>query len=64
MYSIGFYWNEDSGSVGNYSFGGNEAFYGTLKEVKLSRTYCQTRPDNIGPNKRDYKIFQLVEIPE
>jgi hypothetical protein len=63
MYGVGFYWEGDSGSVGLYA-SGNDVFYGTMEDAKNFRTYCQTRPDNKGKDKRNYKIFQLVEVPE
>ena len=64
-YAVGFYWEGDSGSVGCYA-SGSEVFYGTLEEARNFQTYCQTGPDNKarGKDKRIYKIFQLVEVPE
>jgi hypothetical protein len=62
MYGVGFYWEGDSGSVGLYAFG-NELFYGTLEDAKNFQSYCQNQTDNTGKNKREYKIFQLVEVP-
>ena len=62
MYGVGFYWEGDSGSVGLYAYG-SETFYGTLEDAKNFQMYCQTRPDNKGKDKREYKIFQLVEVP-
>ena len=63
MYGVGFYWEGDSGSVGLYA-SGSETFYGTMEEARNFQTYCQNQSDNKGKNKRNYKIFQLVEIPE
>ncbi len=63
MYGVGFYWEGDSGSVGLYAYG-SEVFHGTMEEARNFREYCQTRPDNKGKEKRNYKIFQLVEVPE
>lgn len=62
-YAVGFYWDEDGGSVGCYA-SGSEVHFGTLKEARNFREYCQNRPDNTSDNKRQYKIFQLVEVPE
>lgn len=63
MYAVGFYWEGDSGSVGCYA-SGSETFYGTMEDARNFQTYCQNQPNNKGKNKRNYKIFQLVEIPE
>jgi hypothetical protein len=63
MYGVGFYWEGDSGHVGLYA-SGNEVFYGTMEEAKNFQAYCQSRPDNRGKEKREYKIFQLIEVPE
>jgi hypothetical protein len=63
MYGVGFYWEGDSGSVGLYTYH-NDVFYGTMEEAKNFQTYCQSRPDNKGKEKRQYKIFQLIEVPE
>ena len=62
-YSVGFYWYEDSDQIGIYTYG-RDVFYGTMEEAKEFRDYCQNQPDNQGEDKRDYKIFQLVEVPE
>ena len=62
-YAVGFYWEDESGAVGCYA-SGSEVFYGTMEEAKNFQTYCQSRPDNKGKDKRDYKIFQLVEVPQ
>ena len=63
MYGVGFYWEGDSGPVGLYAYG-SEVFHGTMEDAKNFQAYCQNRPDNKGKDKRQYKIFQLVEIPE
>jgi hypothetical protein len=63
MYGVGFYWEGDSGHVGLYA-SGSEIFYGTMEEAKNFQAYCQSRPDNKGKDKRQYKIFQLIEVPE
>jgi hypothetical protein len=62
-YCVGFYWPKSDGQIGTYTYG-RETFFGTLTQAKEFREYCQTRPDNKGKEKRKYKIFQLVEIPE
>jgi hypothetical protein len=63
MYGVGFYWEGDSGSVGLYTYH-SETFYGTMEQARNFRDYCQNQPDNKGKDKRTYKIFQLVEVPE
>lgn len=60
-YAVGFYWPDADGCVGTYAYGG-ETFFGTMEDARNVREYCQNRPDN--KDKREYKIFQLVEIPE
>ncbi len=62
-YAVGFYWEGDGGSVGLYTYFNNH-FFGTMAAAKKFREYCQTRPDNKGKDKREYKIFMLVEVPE
>lgn len=62
-YAVGFYWEGGTGSVGCYA-SGSEVHYGSLEEARNFQTYCQNRDDNKGKYKRDYKIFQLVEVPE
>ncbi len=63
MYGVGFYWEGDSGSVGCYAYG-NEHFYGTMEDAKNFLAYVQ-RQDEEKPrlNRRDWRIFQLVEVP-
>ena len=62
MYGVGFYWEGDSGHVGLYA-SGSEVFYGTMEEAKNFQAYCQ-RHQRLGEDKREYKIFQLIEVPE
>lgn len=70
-YAVGFYWNGKDGSVGCYA-SGSEVHFGTLKEAKDYREYCQRqakrdkeRGDFIGDKvEREYKVFMLVEVPE
>ena len=61
-YAVGFYWPEGEGSVGTYAYG-RETFFGTMEQARAFREYCQTQIEN-KKEKREYKIFQLVEIPE
>lgn len=57
-YCVGSYWSGKSGSVGTYAFG-KEVFFGTLKEAKKFLKYVKSQ----SPDK-DWKIFQLVEVPK
>jgi hypothetical protein len=57
-YGVGHYWDEGEGSVGLYTYH-NDMFFGTMKEAKKFREYVKKQsPD------REWKIFQLVEVPE
>lgn len=64
---IGFYWEGEEGSIGAYMWRGSEVKFGTLKEAKA---YLKTAKEEYDPkentdeNFHNYKIFQLVEIPE
>ena len=62
-YAVGFYWEGDSGPVGCYA-NGTEVHFGSIEDARNYQTYCQNQPDNKGKDKRQYKIFQLVEVPE
>ena len=62
-YAVGFYWPGGEGCVGTYAYG-SETFFGTMEDARNFRDYCQGQKDNKGKDKRDYKIFQLVEVPE
>ena len=63
-YGVGFYWEGDSGSVGLYAHG-SDIFYGSMEDAQNFRIYCQSQQES-KPKKqrRVYKIFQLVEVPE
>ena len=55
-YSIGHYWDDESGSVGCYNYFG-EVHYGTIEEAKQTLEYVKYKsPDH------DWKIFQLVKV--
>lgn len=57
-YTIGHYWSEgESGRVGCYSYG-SVYFYGTMEEAKKLLKFVK----NKYPEK-DWRIFQLVEVP-
>ena len=62
-YAVGHYWEGESGSVGCYAYG-SEHFYGTMEDAKNFLAYVQ-KQDEEKPrlNRRDWRIFQLVEVP-
>lgn len=62
-YAVGHYWEGESGSVGCYAYG-NEHFYGTMEQAKSFLKYVQSQ-DSKEPKdrRRDWQIFQLVEVP-
>jgi hypothetical protein len=63
MYGVGFYWEGDSGSVGLYAYG-SDTFYGTMEDAQNFLKYCQDQQaDKKKADRKDYKIFQLVEVP-
>lgn len=62
-YAVGFYWEGDSGSVGCYAYG-SETHYGTMEDAQNFLKYVQSQQaDKKKADRKDYKIFQLVEIP-
>jgi hypothetical protein len=66
-FAIGFYWEGGEGSVGCYMWHGSEVKFGTMKEAKsyLKEAKEKYNPaENTDTNFHDYKIFQLVEVPE
>jgi hypothetical protein len=63
-YAVGFYWEGESGSVGCYAYH-SEVHYGTLKEAKDFQKYCRNQQKSEPKDqRRDYRIFQLVEVME
>lgn len=62
-YAVGHYWEGESGSVGCYAYG-SEHFYGTMEEAKSFLKYVQDQDKNEKKaDRRDWRIFQLVEVP-
>jgi hypothetical protein len=61
-YAVGRYWEGESGSVGCYNYFG-EVHYGTMEDAKHTLAYVQSQKKTKA-EKEQYKIFQLVEIPE
>ena len=62
-YAVGHYWEGESGSVGTYNYFG-EVHYGTMEDAKHTLAYVQSQEkEKPRLNRRDYKIFQLIEVP-
>jgi hypothetical protein len=62
-YAVGHYWEGESGSVGTYTYG-NDLFFGTMKEAKSFLAYVQEQDKkNKRADRRDWRIFQLIEVP-
>lgn len=62
-YAVGFYWNGNDGEVGVYAYG-TETHYGTLEDAKGFLEYVKEQEKIENKSKRkEYKIFQLVELP-
>ena len=62
-YAVGHYWSGESGSVGTYAYG-REHFYGTMEQAKNFLEYVQAENKKKKlADRRDWRIFQLVEVP-
>jgi hypothetical protein len=61
-YAVGHYWEGESGSVGCYAYG-NEHFYGTMEQAKNFLKYVQSQDGRLLKDRRDWRIFQLIEVP-
>jgi hypothetical protein len=62
-YAVGHYWEGESGSVGAYNYFG-EVHYGTMEEARYTLEYVQGRDKNLTKSeRRDWRIFQLIEVP-
>lgn len=63
-YAVGHYWEGESGSVGCYAYG-NEHFYGTMEEAQSFLKYVQDMDvkEKKKADRRDWRIFQLIELP-
>ena len=55
-YTIGRYWENDSGSIATYKVYTNDVFYGTLKEAKQTLKYIKKQSPDKG-----WRIFILSE---
>ncbi len=63
-YAVGQYWEGETGSVGTYNYFG-EVHYGTMEDAQNFLKYVESRQeDKKKSDRKVYKIFQLVEIPE
>jgi hypothetical protein len=63
-YAIGHYWEGESGSVGTYAYG-NEIFYGTMEQAQSFLQYVldMDMKEKKKADRRDWRIFQLIEVP-
>jgi hypothetical protein len=62
-YGVGHYWEGESGSVGLYAYH-NEIFHGTMEEAKNFLNYVQEKDkEKKRTDRRDWRIFQLIEVP-
>jgi hypothetical protein len=62
-YAVGHYWESESGSVGTYAYG-SDLFFGTMEQAKSFLAYVQEQDKkNKRVDRRDWRIFQLVEVP-
>ena len=62
-YAIGHYWNGETGSVGVYNYFG-EVHHGTMEDAEHTLAYVQgTEKEKKKEDRRDWRIFQLVEVP-
>ena len=62
-YAVGHYWEGESGSVGCYAYH-NEIFHGTMDDARNFLNYVQNQDKkNPKDQRRNWRIFQLVEVP-
>ena len=62
-YAVGHYWEGESGSVGCYAYH-SELFYGTMEDAQGFLKYVQDQDlKNKKADRRDWRIFQLIEVP-
>jgi hypothetical protein len=63
-YAVGHYWEGESGSVGVYNYFG-EVHYGTMEEAISTLNYVQDKnKKEPKADRKDWRIFQLIEIPQ
>lgn len=56
-YAVGHYWENNSGSIGCYTYH-SEVHFGLMKDAKNFLNYVKTQSP-----QHEWKIFQLVEVP-
>ena len=63
-YAVGHYWEGESGSVGTYAYG-NNLFFGTMEQAQSFLRYVQEqdKKDKKVADRRDWRVFQLIEVP-
>jgi len=62
-YAVGHYWEGESGSVGTYAYG-NEHFYGTMEQAQNFLKYVEEEDKKKKrDDRKDWRIFQLIEVP-
>ena len=63
-YAVGHYWEGESGSVGTYAYG-SDLFFGTMEQAKSFLAYVQEqdKKEKKVADRRDWRIFQLIEVP-
>lgn len=62
-WAVGHYWEGESGSVGVYNYFG-EVHHGTMEEAKIFLKYVQDKDaKEKKADRRDWRIFQLIEVP-
>jgi hypothetical protein len=62
-YAVGHYWSNGNGSVGCYCLF-SEVHFGTMKNAKNFLEYVKEKDKTERKeNRKDWKIFMLVEVP-
>lgn len=62
-YAVGHYWEGEAGSVGVYNYFG-QVHYGTMEEAQNLLKYVQDKNKKEPKvDRRDWRIFQLIEVP-
>lgn len=62
-FAVGHYWMGENGPVGCYAYG-DEVHYGSMEEAQNFLAYVQGQDKNLTKSeRRDWRIFQLVEVP-
>jgi hypothetical protein len=63
-YAVGHYWSDESGGVGTYYYG-SDIFYGTMEQAQSFLQYVldMDMKEKKKADRRDWRIFQLIEVP-